>query len=138
MCNPARNMVSFAFFLEVWHRQTSGYSMGRRHSYWCLQLTSYVVVFEKILSRCGDAAVRGIDWKRSRSGKLRSGEEMRGKAQRLQDVFIKFSTRLIYQHPLSPMLGLGIHDGGLSLGCLRLEISQQYFHFECFIRDICS
>ena len=49
---------------------------------------------------------------------------MRGKAQRLQDVFIKLSTRLIYQRPLSPMLGLGIRDGGLSLGCLRLEISQ--------------
>ena len=78
----------------------------------------------KISSRCGDAAVRGIDRKRSRSGKLRSGEEMRGKARRLQDVFIKLSTRLIYQRPLSPMLGLGIRNGGLSLGCLRLEISQ--------------
>ena len=81
--------------------------------------------YEKILSRCGDVAVRGIDRKRSRSGKLRSGKEMRGKAQRLQDVFIKLSTRLIYQRPLSPMLGLGIRDGGLSLGRLRLEISQQ-------------
>ena len=31
---------------------------------------------EKILLRCGDAAVCGIDWKWSRLGKLRSDEKM--------------------------------------------------------------